>query len=703
MTIENEGVDEPRDVEPSKLDDGALYLKLQKWFRDDASHSNDWRDQAQKDFDFRAGDQWETATKNKMIEEGRIPITFNRTLPIIKAIAGIEINTRHEVVYLPRGIEEGDIVANDALTQASKWMADGCNAEAEESQAFQDMLTCGMGWTEDRLDYEVDPEGRYVEEKLDPIEMYWDCTSRKQNISDSRRRWRARKMPLADARAMFGGPDTLDLDLHCPWALQQKTKDAIPVEERRLKLENNMQTDPQAQVTIIQVQWWEREDYYRVASPFEPEKVIDLSEEKLQVLKTKIKEYKAQTGQDLPFDSVKATRRVYKQAFIGGKILKKGPCPRADGFTLNCITGELHKTKGTFFGIVTMVRDPQMMANKWLSQATHIINTTAKGGIIAEEDAFVDVREAQATWARPDAVALVRKGAITGNKIMAKPGTGLAAPYVQLMGIGIDAIPQVTGINMELMGLRDAQQPGVLEAQRKQAAMTILATMFDSLKGFRMEVGKTRLHFIQNYLADGRLIRIIGPNGHVAVKLMKDRVVGEYDVVVSDAPTSPNSREMVWAAIQPLISNPRVQEMMTPEVVVALMEYIPGVPAQLISLFKEMIAQPNPQAEQAAQLEFQGKVIENEKGAAAAEKDRATAEKTRAQALLEMIKANSVVQAAQPPPELPKMNDIGAALAALGAGGDDQIAIGPMSGDGALPQLPSVPVRPPAVPPQAAE
>jgi hypothetical protein len=41
---------------------------------------------------------------------------------------------------------------------------------------------------------------------------------------------------------------------------------------------------------------------------------------------------------------------------------------------------------------------------------------------------------------------------------------------LELLGqFAISSIRDVTGVNLELLGLRDANQPGMLEAQRKQA------------------------------------------------------------------------------------------------------------------------------------------------------------------------------------------------------------------------------------------
>lgn len=687
--------------EPSTLEDVKLFHTLKSWFLTDQEHSSSWRTQARKDFDFAVGvEQWKIETARQMEGEGRPPITFNMTGPVLKAVCGVEINTRQEPAYLPRNVETDDLQANENLTEASNWMADGCNAPHHESQAFRDAAICGMGWTEERIDYELEPDGKYIEERVYPLEMYWDADARHTNLADSRRRWRARSMTLSDARAMF--PDvTDDEDLHCSWALgNDGSSDAKPVEERRLKLGDGAAIDPmKTMVTIIQCQWWEREPYFRVANPFTGE-LESKDKAGLEELQQQAKLAEAQTGQPVPIESMNQVRRVYKTAFIGDKILKKGPNARPDGFTWQCITGEPIDTKRQWIGLVAAMRDPQMMINKWLSQATHIINSTAKGGILAEADAFDDINEAQETYARADAITIVRKGAIANGKITAKPGTGLAAPYFNLIQMAMDAMPRVTGINMEMMGLRDVNQPGILEAQRKQAAMTILATLFDSLTGMRMEVARTRLCFIQNYLADGRLIRVLGKNGnHKSVRLMKDKVVGDYDVVISEAPSSPNQKEQTWAALQTIVQVPAIQEMITPPVAVELLNYVPGIPQELVTTFRQMIEQAAP-AQQAAQQ----KAEQLGEAAAVAEidLDRAKAEQARADA--QSKKAKTVLDAAALIGQgMKNITDQAKATAQVHktnlqlAEGADGMAIGPNGAGPQLPalrELPSGPVQP---------
>jgi len=121
------------------LDAAALFRKLRTWFRADREASSEWRAEAREDFDFVAGHQWSAQDEAALREQGRPPISFNRILPVIRAVAGSEVSTRQDIQYLPRQI--GDAALNEVLTEASRYLADEADAEDEESDAFIDAVT----------------------------------------------------------------------------------------------------------------------------------------------------------------------------------------------------------------------------------------------------------------------------------------------------------------------------------------------------------------------------------------------------------------------------------------------------------------------------------------------------------------------------------------------------------------------------------
>ncbi|NJO33421.1 MAG: hypothetical protein HC869_10015, partial [Rhodospirillales bacterium] len=100
----------------------------------------------------------------------------------------------------------------ELYTGAALYLRDQCNAEDEESDAFQDTAICGMGWTETRVDYDEDPSGKIVIDRIDPLEMAWDVRAAKRNLVDARRLHRAREIDIAVAREMFPGIDDEALD-----------------------------------------------------------------------------------------------------------------------------------------------------------------------------------------------------------------------------------------------------------------------------------------------------------------------------------------------------------------------------------------------------------------------------------------------------------------------------------------------------------
>jgi hypothetical protein len=553
--------------------------ELAKWITGELKEakklSSEWRKSAKECYSFYSSDQWSDEDKAILEEQGRPPVVFNRVTRTINAIAGLEVQNRQEVRYIPREI--GDNAKNEVLTAAAKWARDNCDAEDEESEAFQDVLIAGMGWTDTELDYESDPDGEITIGRDDPLYYFWDAKSKKRNLDD--RRWCAKVIPMSEKDVKDRWPG---------YELTEKGENLIDEDEG----EPNeayppfYEGDNKPGVTkkvheIVKFQWYEKESYYRVLS--NSGNIVELDEDKYQTLKPAI--------EGMGLKSVPQKRKVYKCAYLcGDKILEVRDLEVQTGFTMNCITGMRDRNKGMWFGLVQLMLDPQRWANKWLSQIMHILNSNSKGGLLAEKDAFDNPRKAESEWAEPNSITWTKPGAIANGKIKEKTISQMPTGIEGLLRYALESINDVPGVNSELLGLAERQQAGVLEAYRKQAGVTMLAVIFDSLRRYRKEQGRVLAEMIVEYIADGRLIRIVGEKGAEVIPLLKDPLMFKYDVVVDDAPTSPNMKERTYQILQQLLPQMiQAGAKVPPEI----MDYLP-LPDSLIQKFKEGM-QPDPQ------------------------------------------------------------------------------------------------------------
>lgn len=545
---------------------GSKHPPLQtfkRWFRADAEHSAKWREEAREDYDFVAGEQWSEEDEATLKAKMRPVITFNRTAPVIRAVSGYEITNRQEVRYLPR--EQGDVQVSEVLTSAADWFRDECDAGDEESEAFLDTAICGIGWTETRLSYDSNPDGEPLVERIDPIEMFWDASATRANLVDARRLWRVREMPIAEARELLDidVPDTqLDATWADNWLDTEQPHNADPQDSYRPDDGAAGVLSEDSTITLVHVQWREKQAFWRVMDPTSGQE-IELSDEEGKALQKRL----PAMGQ--PFNGVRQTRYVWRQAFIGGDVLWSGDSPCPDHPTWHGITAYRDRNKGTWYGLVRAMKDPQRWANKWLSQSLHILNSTAKGGVMVEADALGANKQAfMESWARADAVTEVPTNALVANKIQPKPAQALPMGFYNLMEFAISSVRDVTGISLEMLGMREGDQPIGLEQVRRQTGMAILATLFNALKRYRKTQGRLLLYYIQNQLSDGRLIRIVGKEGEQYVPLVKQADV-KYDIVVDDSPASPNLKEQIWATLGPMFMQ------VPPQVQAVLIEYSP--------------------------------------------------------------------------------------------------------------------------------
>ncbi|MDD9333898.1 MAG: phage portal protein, partial [Bartonella sp.] len=131
-------------------------------------------------------------------------------------IVGAERNNKREVQFQPRQI--GAAIPNELLTGAAEWFRDEAEAEYADSDAFQDMIICGMGWTDTRLDYETNPEGVPTVRRLDPLKMVWDANAVRSNLVDAQRLWYVDRKSIEDAKNLF--PDMALEDLNADWSVE---------------------------------------------------------------------------------------------------------------------------------------------------------------------------------------------------------------------------------------------------------------------------------------------------------------------------------------------------------------------------------------------------------------------------------------------------------------------------------------------------
>jgi hypothetical protein len=630
------------------LNEDELFLRFTtNWWIADKEHSEAWHKEAKDDFEFAALRQWSEEDKQSLIDQNRLPLTFDRTNVIIDSVTGAEVANRQEVRYIPRS--KGDLMQNEVLTEGARWFRDQTKADHEESHAFRDCAVTGMGWTETRLDYEDNPDGDPKIERVGPLSMYWDHTARKPNLTDARRIWRVyRDYPIEEARAKFAdvmittdNGDQLpleDTDLDAAWARKgtERTDEPYDASRPRYRYPKPMDGDLGSDdgeanvVTLVEVQWIEREKYYRgiIQKPEQPftdpntgEPVIDpntgmpammpsqperveLSEEEHATMEERAPVMGWQ------YQAVKQTRKVHYRAFVGGRVLQfgklfappegstyetKGHCKQ---FSYNCITGKLDANKGHFYGLMRVMKDPQKFANKYMSLIHDIIAKTAKGGIMAERTAFEDPVQAEKSWAAHDAITWMKPGAMNPNqpKIAPKMAAGFPPQLLQMVELAFSSVRDSTGVNAEVLGLRSADQAASLEYQRRQAATTIMATLFDSLKLYRQNQGEVLLYLIINYLADGRLIRIVGDADkpqYQNFELPDDATT--YDIIVDEAPTSPNQKEQTWAVLQQLF--PVLVKVVPPPALLPFLDCTP-LPPSKVAEFKAELAKLQEQAKQ---------------------------------------------------------------------------------------------------------
>lgn len=572
--------------------------EVQSRYKAAREHASQWREQAKECFEFYSGRHWSEDEIAKLNAESRPPIVFNKAAVLIDAILGYETNNRSETRYIPRTLDDAGL--NEMITGAADFFRDQCDAEYHESDAFRDSMICGMGWSGDRLSDESNAEYDLIRERVDPFEMLWDPSSQEPNLADARYIFRKKMFDREEVEAMF--PDWDGETGSVDWLLEDDWESASQVNDdprSSYKTESGDEGNTRRNIPVIEYQYKDKEKVYIVAGPQGP---IEITPEQY---KEKRDEIEAAMLKVAP-----KQKTIYKRCFIiGGRTVKEDIfCPH--GFSYHCVTGKRDRNKGYWLGMMAALLDPQKWKNKWLSQILHILNTSAKPGYDVEKSAISNMSEFLSNASKPGAVNVFEDGALQNGRATYRNPAPMPSGHEKLLEYADQSFQDVTGVNQELLGMADREQAGVLEWQRKQSAVTLLAPLFDSLRRYRKMAGRTWLYLMTQYMSDGRLIRITQDDKEQTVPFdprWREEDVTRYDVIVDQAASAPNQKEATWQTLQTLF--PLLKEALPPPIMLTLLKYSP-MPESLVTKIEQQIqAMPPPPDPEQQKLEVEKQKI----------------------------------------------------------------------------------------------
>jgi hypothetical protein len=219
-----------------------------------------------------------------------------------------------------------------------------------------------------------------------------------------------------------------------------------------------------------------------------------------------------------------------------------------DRFTLNCMTAHYDEDLKQWYGYVQILMDPQRYANKFFNQVIEIMGTSAKSGWVAQFDAFDETapkKDFAEDVAKAGTVSVVASEALEKGKIVPKVPAQLPQGAMAIVEFCVQSMSTVSGFDTAGIGLDagGAQQPGITMQQKESVARVMLAQEFDALSRYRLEdEGPAIVHHLA-LIADGRMIRIGGPDASKVVPLLRDPYLLECDLQLDDSEPDPTQRQ----------------------------------------------------------------------------------------------------------------------------------------------------------------
>lgn len=613
------------------INDRDLINEMQVRMNQSLAVSQTWRQaEVMDNYAVFQGDQWLEIDSSRQNAAGAPIINLNRVKPVLDSIVGFEIQNRQEVKYLARRNDEMQTGFTDVVENVIRYQQESCNAVSQWSLAFQDMLICGIGAVDTVFDYNRPPHnGDFKDVRIFPGFLFWDPAARARNFTDSDFVTNVRILDKETIKNEFGF----------------EAYDNLPeseVDARILQFFSTILIAKQLGV-VYEYQWRRKEPIYRVSNPFKNLNSQELimnsgvsSPESFMMaqglIQTMAKEYGERFSfvpdmdeyftimkkedynefrKSMEFLGVKTTYvkqsayKYYRAIVVGDRVISKDENFTQEGFSITFMTANYSELGQFNYGLMRFAKTPQRLLNQVVSDYSMFLSTIPKGGVNIEEDAVSNIPDFLDSYVRAKYVTIFRSGALSGGKVQAKIAPPLPQGMMEWVQYTDAQILQVCGVTPELMGMMNTkeQNAGFLRQQIKQG-LTTLSTFFDPRRAFVLEKGRIYIDCVRVLCenSEGRLVRdVIGESGKQFIPMLRDNVAAEYDIVITEMPTSPDERKETFDKLMSLAQQ-------VPQALMMALSYSDLPKDEIEKLKQAMQPPPPPQPDPMVQETLKGEL-----------------------------------------------------------------------------------------------
>ena len=544
-------------------------------------HFKRWISEAKEDYNFGLGEQWDPDDREKLKNEGRPCLTFNRIKPLINLISGYQRENSARIKVNPEGGE--DKVFSEVMDKAIKHVDKRAHLPYKMGYWFDDGCFCGKGFLEGYIDYDKDPIRGDLKFKQDtPYQILTDPDCNEYDLNEGhgfvfkivKLNKRQLKELYPKKTALINGftEDTDNYETNGSAVFQQEGSDDDY--GNRPNVTTVVQSKDDTEKSML-----EKDQKFTVKEYWRPKKVTRyfvISKDDGEPEKFDTEEKAKAFIAEQQFGEVieRQVNQMWVAAKVCGWILDDSISPlepEYSGYPFFRFIADWAPNAETEIlrvqGIVRGLKDPQREKNKAKSQNLHILNTQANSGWVGDKDALSPQgwKNLEKMGSKPGVTVKKKKGSEL-REIQAK---GLNAGQIQREEKADEEFKQIAGINPDLMGFQEGTASGKAISLRIKQAILALVRIFSNYRYSKEVIGLFILQMVPKVFDVKKLKKVLGPaymqkaldpkqypegltDGHLDgfLKMVKDN---RYDVFVSEADQNSTIRYEIFTELTELL------------------------------------------------------------------------------------------------------------------------------------------------------